>query len=604
MRLVIAGGVDDGKSTLIGRLLFEAGALREDELAAVQKASRRSDHIIDFSLLTDGLESEREQSITIDVAYRYFGTRRKQFIIADCPGHRQYTHNMVTGASTAEAALLVVDARKGSLEQTRRHAFVAWMLGIRNFVVAINKMDLVDFHCDIFESVRNQLSGQIASFMKNGVLHFVPVSALHGDNVSARSQRLSWYKGAPLLRQLEELSAEDQQDSLAFRFPIQTVIRPNQEFRGYAGQIVSGVVRRGQQVLALPSLQRATIREIHVYTQTLEKATAPMCACLTFCDDIALGRGEMLADPQRPPTVSKRLVASLIWMSQTPMALYTSYLIKHTTRTVRGNVVTVRSKLDFNSLGYVPTDTLTANDVGSVELEMHTPLFCDTYKSNRATGRLLIINPYDNNTLAAGLITEVYSGEVVPSIKTGSGRNTNPRQEGLTVWFTGLSAAGKTTICKCVHAELTARGYRTEILDGDDLRKHLNRGLGFSKEDRDENVRRIGFIAELLTRNGIIALVAAISPYRAVRNEVRRRIGRFIEVYVDSPLAVCEERDPKGLYKKARKGELPSFTGVDDPYEIPLEAEIRCETDRETLEACTKTVLTAVLYYIESNTDT
>jgi len=463
-------------------------------------------------------------------------------------------------------------------------------------VVTVNKMDLVNFDQGVFSHIRDQFIDCTTSFINGVTLNFVPVSALEGDNVVQLSARMPWYRGPSLLTLLEELPLERQHKSFAFRFPIQNVIRPNQDFRGYAGQIASGIVRPGQGVIALPSLQRASVQEIHLYTRSLKEAFSPMSVVLSLSDHIDLGRGEMLVDPERMPMISKRVIVSLIWMSQKPLLANSPYLVKHTTQVLCGSVTAVRSKLDLNSFDTIPTNALNFNEVGIVELETHKPLFWDPYALNRSTGSLIIIDPRDNNTVGAGLILEpptegASSKNEAKFAEAGSDR----QHQGITVWFTGLSGSGKTTISNSVYTELVAHGYRVEILDGDDLRKQLNSDLGFSKQDRDENIRRIGFVAQLLTRNGVVALVSAISPYRAIRDEVRCRIGGFLEIYVNAPLTVCEQRDPKGLYRKARAGELPGFTGIDDPYEPPLAPEVQCETDKESLKICTDKVVSAVL---------
>jgi len=587
LRFTTAGSVDDGKSTLIGRLLHDTRGVYEDQLESVRKASRDSNaEGFDLSLITDGLRAEREQAITIDVAYRYFQTPRRKFIIADTPGHEQYTRNMATGASTASLAVILLDTRHGVLQQSRRHAYIAALLGIRKLAVAVNKMDLVDFRRDVFERIRDEF-GAVAAKLGIAEPFFVPVSARDGDNVATRGARTPWYEGASLLEYLETVEVETAGIAGPLRFPVQLAIRPHLDFRGYAGQIVSGRLRVGDRVLALPS-------GLETRVAALEGPEA--CPTVCLADQIDISRGDMLVDPSAPPSVGREFTATLIWMAAEPLRLEAAYLLKHTTRQVCADVRSVRRVMDMRTLDFGPAAELKLNDIAEVEIETHHPIFFDPYKENRATGSFILIDMISNRTVAAGMILEQVGR---PFDKTGwqAEPPAPPKglaHRGLTVWFTGLSASGKTTLCRAVYERLAARGCRLELLDGDTVRKHLSKGLGFSREDRNENIRRIGFVAGLLTRNGVIALAAAISPYRAVRDEVRASIGDFVEVYVNAPLEVCESRDPKGLYRQARAGHLPAFTGIDDPYEPPFDPEVECRTDRETLEECIAKVLGAI----------
>jgi bifunctional enzyme CysN/CysC len=596
LRFLTAGSVDDGKSTLIGRLLYESNGIYEDQLSSVRKASSARNVDLDLSLLTDGLKAEREQGITIDVAYRYFATPRRKFIIADAPGHEQYTRNMATGSSTAELALILVDARKGVLKQTRRHTLIAWLLGIRRMVVAINKMDLVDFDPQAFNSVRDEFS-KFGASLRNTEFHYVPLSALDGENVISSNGRMPWYQGPSLLELLETLPAK-QDAGQDFRFPVQMVIRPNQDFRGYAGQVGSGTVRPGQEVIALPSRQRTTIKEILHYDQQLEEASPPQSVVLTTTDHIDLGRGDMLVSADALPAVSTKITSYLIWMSHTPLRDDTRYLIKHTSRILCGRVSGLNHKIDINTLEKIESETLLFNEIGEVQIDLQSPIFCDPYERNRSTGSFIVIDPHTNDTVAAGMILEAKPVQASDSLEDVASRVA--QQHGVTVWFTGLSGAGKTTICRAVATELLAYGLQVEVIDGDVIRNYLCKDLGFSKHDRDENVRRIAFVAQLLTRNGTVVLVSAISPYREVRDAARRSIGSFLEVYVSTPLDVCEVRDPKDLYQKARAGKIHGFTGIDDPYEPPLNAEIVCNTDRESTRESSVKVVSAVLNHISS----
>ncbi|HET8887545.1 MAG TPA: adenylyl-sulfate kinase [Candidatus Angelobacter sp.] len=600
LRFLTAGSVDDGKSTLIGRLLYESGGVHQDQLDSIRKASARTGSTMDLSLVTDGLKAEREQAITIDVAYRYFSTKKRKFIIADVPGHEQYTRNMVTGASTADAVVLLVEARKGILEQTRRHAYIAWLLGIRRMVIAINKMDLVGFNEAVFRELTEQFRAA-SRFMHNVVTYFLPVSALTGDNVAQHSDKMSWYAGPSLLELLETLPLEEDRNLHDFRFAVQYVVRPNQDFRGYAGQVASGIIRPGDPVVALPSGNTTRIQEILLHTRSLDQAFPPQSVVLTLTDEIDLARGDMLVAPEQPPAVTSRLLAEVVWMSHASLRVNVPYLIKHGTQTLCCSVLSILHRTEVGTLEKTGCDKLCLNEIGLVEIQTHKQLFVDSYAANRATGRFILIDPENNETVGAGMISAPSS---LPQLElhanTGAALPPNllrQNQRGLTVWLTGLSGAGKTTICNALYTELLARGFRVEVLDGDVIRKLFCSDLGFSKLDRDENIRRIGLVAELLTRNGAVVLVSAISPYRAAREEVRSRIGDFIEVYVNTPLEICEQRDPKGLYRKARRGEIAGFTGIDDPYEAPLAPDVECHTDRESLRGCTGKIMAAVLAF-------
>ncbi len=594
LHFLTAGSVDDGKSTLIGRLLFEAGGVRDDELMSISSRSLVNGHRVDLSLVTDGLKAEQEQGITIDVAYRYFSTSRRKFIIADTPGHEQYTRNMVTGASHAQAAVLLIDARKGILPQTRRHSYIIWLLGIKTLIVAFNKMDLVGFDPGTYEQLKRDFC-EFAAALNFRDIQLIPLSALEGDNVVTRSSRMPWYEGPPLLEALERVVRHDDNASEPFRLPVQTVVRASDDFRGYAGQIVSGSVRPREKVLVLPSQRCVSVAQVWRYTEPLSEAVAPMSVTVSLNEHTDLSRGDMLCDPEHPPFQSRRFRAKLVWMSPEPMKTGEPYLMKHTTQTVCMSVLSLMQKTDIGTLREVPAASLRLNEIGEVEIETHKPVFCDRYGDNRATGSFIIIDPIRNNTLAAGIILQPLSSSGDGDYSWLSQVSQKSKRQGLTVWITGLSGAGKTTICRLVHTELLARGIRSEMLDGDVVRQHLSRELGFSKADRDENVRRIGFVAQLLTRNGVVVLVSAISPYRAIRDEIRANIQNFIEVFANAPLNVCERRDPKGLYGKARAGQFRGFTGIDDPYEAPLAPGIECRTDLESIKESVDKVVAAVL---------
>jgi len=571
LRFATVGSVDDGKSTLIGRLLLDTRTVYEDQLDSVRRASRDG---LDLALITDGLRAEREQGITIDVAYRYFCTPRRRFIIADTPGHEQYTRNMATGTSTADLAVVLLDARKGVLPQTRRHAYIAWLLGIREIVLTVNKMDLVGNRESRFQEICQEARSLETRF-PGAAFCFIPVSAANGDNVVRRSCHMEWYAGTTLLEHLESVPTARSAAHSDFRLPVQYVIR-HADFRGYAGQIASGAVRVGDEVRVLPSGRITKVRGIHSFDGDLVEARASMSVTISLAAQLDVGRGDMLVSNVAPPSMTQRIRATLVWMSEKPLSPYRPLLLKHSTQRVCAEVSRIFSKIDIETLEQTPASDLVLNDIGTVEIETHRPLFWDPYTSNRVTGSFILIDPMNNNTVAAGMIMDLPPAELNTTSRNGEA-------QGVTVWFTGLSSSGKTTLSHAVYERLWAKGHKIEILDGDVIRRDISRDLGFSKEDRDENIRRIGFVAELLTRNGLIVLVSAISPYRAVREEVRGRIGRFVEVYVNAPLEICEQRDIKGLYREARTGRLRGFSGIDDPYEPPLAPEVECRTDRESI---------------------
>ena len=583
LRFTTAGSVDDGKSTLIGRLLHDIGGVYEDQVEAARRVSPGS---LDFAFLTDGLQAEREQGITIDVAYRYFGTARRGFIIADTPGHEQYTRNMATGASTAGLALVLVDARKGVLPQTYRHLSIAWLLGIPRILVVVNKMDLAGYREEAFASVRRQFDPLLGK-LEGCAAEFVPVSALEGENVAARSPRMPWFQGGSLLEYLETVPIEPEGGERSpLRLPVQYVVRA--EVRGYAGRLAAGSVRPGDEVLVLPSGQRARIASLLVRPpDSLERAAAPMSVCVSLDRHLDAGRGDMFVDPLQPPASGRRFRATVVWMSETPLEAGRPYLVKHTTQQVCAEATEIVSVLDTATLEAHPAREGRLNEIVDVVIETHRPLFWDPYSANRRTGSFILIDPATNRTAGAGMIRGAAGAQGPATGRAAADAST-------VVWFTGLSSAGKTTLSRAVYERLWAAGARVELLDGDEVRRHVSKNLGFTKDDRDENIRRIGFIAELLARNGVIVLASAISPYRAIREELRARIANFTEVYVNAPLDVCEARDVKGLYRKARAGELPAFTGVSDPYEPPLHPEVECRTDRETLAESVDKVLAAI----------
>ncbi|WIX89582.1 adenylyl-sulfate kinase [Amycolatopsis sp. DG1A-15b] len=576
LRIATAGSVDDGKSTLIGRLLFDSKAIFTDQLAAVERASRdRGEDYPDLALLTDGLRAEREQGITIDVAHRYFATPRRKFIIADTPGHLQYTRNMVTGASTADLALVLVDARKGVLEQSRRHAFLASLLGIGHLVVCVNKMDLVGWSQERFDEIREDFR-RFAMKLDVADLTFVPVSALHGDNVVHRSASMPWYEGTSLLHQLEEVHVASDRNLIDARFPVQYVIRRS-DFRGYAGTIAGGVFKPGDEVVALPSGFTSKVRAVWgPGGQPLEEAFTGQAVAVELADDLDLGRGAMLCRPGNRAESAREVDALVCWFSEraalTPGA---TYAVRHTTTETRGTVERLEYRLDVTTLHRDETaEALSLNDIGRIRLRTRSPLLFDPYRRNRATGGFLLVDEHTGDTVAAGMITGAPVSPVV--WHTAAVRREDRPTRGATVWLTGLSASGKSSVAVELERRLVAAGRPAYLLDGDNLRHGLNKGLGFSPEDRAENVRRVAEVARLFADAGVVAIASLISPYsedRARARAVHEGLP-FVEVFVDTPLEVCEARDPKGMYAKARAGEITGFTGIDAPYERPASPDL------------------------------
>jgi len=609
LRFVIAGSVDDGKSTLVGRLLHDAGALYEDHVEALAKLAQRSgDGRLDLSLVTDGLKAEREQGVTIDVAYRYFMTARRRFIVIDTPGHEQYTRNMATGASTAGLAILLVDAKLGLLTQTRRHAFICSLLGIPRVVLAINKMDLVGHSQARFDQIRGDFE-RFAARLAFKSITFIPISALNGDNIVKRGSAMPWYTGQPLLEHLENVYVGGDRNLVDLRFPVQTVIRAAGE-RWYGGQINSGVMKVGDDVVVLPSHRRSRIRGIALHERRLESAFAPMSVAVALEDDIDVGRGAMLARPRNVPRAVRELEAMLVWMGEQPLRAGAACLLKHGTRWVRASCAEVGYRVDPDTLNRAAGLELGLNDIGRVRFTLFEERFVDAYARNRATGSFIVVDAESNATVGAGMIVEREQDEerlspaaakqriVVPASGKVSAqqRATLLGQRALTIWLTGLSAAGKSTIAAELERRLVEEGRACYRLDGDNIRAGINRDLGFGPDDRRENIRRIAEVARLMNDAGLIAITAFISPYRADRQMARDIIGaeRFLEVHVSAPLEACERRDPKGLYRRARSGEIAEFTGVSAPYEPPEQPHVVLPTAEQSVEACVEQLLAAV----------
>ena len=586
LRFITCGSVDDGKSTLIGRLLYESKLIFDDQLTQLAADSRRvgtRGGELDFALLVDGLAAEREQGITIDVAYRFFSTERRKFIVADTPGHEQYTRNMVTGASTADLAVILVDARKGVLVQTRRHSYLVHLLGIPRIVLAVNKMDLVGYAQQSFAQIVAEYR-EFAGRLGLTDITPIPLSAVHGDNVITLSGNMPWYSGPALLEHLERVEVDSGLARQPFRLPVQWVNRPNAEFRGFAGLITQGAVRRGDRLRVLPSGRESRVARIVVAGGDLESATAGQSVTLTLDAEVDISRGDVLAAADAPPQVADQFEATIVWLQEEPMLQGRTYLMKAGTRTVSATVTPLKHRVNVNTLEHEPAERLELNDIGVCELELDRPIAFESYAESRALGSFILIDRLTNNTAGAGLInfalrrSQNVHWQALDVDKPLRARLKG--QKACVLWLTGLSGAGKSTIANRIEKRLAAAGRHTYLLDGDNVRHGLNKDLGFTAQDRVENIRRVAEVARLMVDAGLIVLVSFISPFRSERRMARELFaaGEFFEVFVDTPLADAERRDVKGLYRKARRGELKNFTGIDSPYETPEAAEIRIDT--------------------------
>jgi bifunctional enzyme CysN/CysC len=584
LRVLACGSVDDGKSTLIGRLLFECGAVPEDVLTVLERDSRRFGTVengLDYALLVDGLSAEREQGVTIDVAYRYFETPRRRFILADAPGHQQYTRNMATGASLADLAILLVDARKGLLAQTRRHAAIAALLGVRQIVLAVNKMDLVGFDQDVFDRIVAEFDTVRESLGRQSV-RAIPVCAREGDNVVAASARIDWYRGLTLLEALEQAEAAGAAFGPA-RLPVQWVVRPDHSFRGYAGTLAGGVLRAGAKLVNALSRTEAKVARIVTADGDLEQAAPGQAVTLVLDREIDASRGDVLAVAPAPEQ-AEQITASIVWMDDTPLFRGRAYLFILGTRAVVATVTEITSRVDIETLADEPARELHLNEIGRVSISLSHPVACEPYAASRELGGFILVDRLTRNTVGAGMVTEITSARSpiywhhldVDQAARAALKSQRP----VVLWFTGLSGAGKSTIANLVEKRLLAQGRHTMTLDGDNVRHGLNRDLGFSEADRVENIRRVAEVSKLFVEAGLIVLVSFISPYRAERMLAREAVGEgeFLEIYVDTPVDECRRRDPKGLYAKADAGVIRNFTGVDAPYEQPLDPEIRLRT--------------------------
>jgi bifunctional enzyme CysN/CysC len=603
LRLLTCGSVDDGKSTLIGRLLYDTHMIYEDQLEKIAKDSKvygTTGDDFDPALLTDGLKAEREQGITIDVAYRYFSTDKRKFIIADCPGHEQYTRNMATGASACNLAVILIDARYGVITQTKRHSFICSLLGIKHVVVAVNKMDLVDWSEDIYDKIKEDYNGFVTRLNFSDI-HFIPMSALKGDNVVTHSENLAWYDGPTFLHHMESVNISTDRNLIDMRLPVQYVLRPNLDFRGFSGTLASGVIRKGDAVASLPSRQESKIKAIYGPDGEIKEAFSPQAITVTLEDEIDVSRGNMIVPVNNIPHIGNEFEAMVVWMHEDAAQSGKSYLIKHTSSMVPGVLTDVRYRVDVNTmkrdkneLEIEKVNALQLNEIGRCHITLHRPIAFDAYERNHATGAFIIVDRLSNITVGAGMIVDrivskpghkkaPVSQNIVrsDSLVSTEDRQQILGQKGSTIWLTGLSGSGKSTVAKQLEKDLIDRGHLCYILDGDNVRHGLNRDLGFSMEDRKENIRRIAEVAALMNDAGVIVITSFISPYISDRASAREVIGdeSFIEVFIDTPIEVCEQRDPKGLYQKARSGEIQQFTGISDPYEAPQDAEITLTTE-------------------------
>ncbi len=631
LRFTTVGSVDDGKSTLIGRLLLDTQNIYDDQLEAIKKVAERKGEELDIALLTDGLAAEREQGITIDVAYRYFQTPKRKFIIADTPGHIQYTRNMVTGASTANLAIILIDARQGILEQSRRHGFIASLLQVSHMIVAINKMDLVDYSQKVFEEIADEYD-EYSRKLDIKDITYIPISALKGDNVVTKSQNTPWFDGSTVLHVLENVHIGSDLNLHDFRFPVQYVLRPDLNFRGYAGKIVAGIIRPGEEIAVLPSGMISKVKTVTTMDGDLEEARAPQSVVLTLEDEIDISRGDMILRRNNLPLVEKNLDAIVCWMGSEPLEVGKNYFIKHTTRTVNAYISKLIYMFDVNTLHRTDTtehnlfselletphstdvSTLMLNEIGRAEFKLTQPIMFDQYNKNRETGSFIIIDPDTNFTVGAGMIRGTVrsiedtihvehkeneeedlpiKAETEREAVSLAEREERYKHKTAVIWFTGLSGSGKSTIAQSLERLLFSTGCHTSLLDWDKLRHGLCKDLGFSNEDRIENIRRAGEVAKVFYEHGSVVLCTFVSPLRCQRDQVRALIpeGRFLEVFVRCSLQTCIQRDPRGLYKRAIDGELPQLTGINSPYEEPLNPDIVLDTEHESIEENLKAIL-------------
>ena len=608
LRFITCGSVDDGKSTLIGRLLYDSKMIYEDHLAKLKKDSAvhgTTGGDFDPALLTDGLKAEREQGITIDVAYRYFSTQKRKFIIADTPGHEQYTRNMATGASTADLAIILVDARHGVLTQTKRHSFIVSLLGIKHVLVAINKMDLVEFGQQRFEEIRDEYK-QFASRLDIPDLHFIPISALMGDNVVDPSENMPWYNGSTLMNFLETVYIGSDKNLQDFRFPVQYVLRPNLDFRGFSGTVSSGIIRKGDEVMVLPSRKTSKVKEIVTFDGNLEEAHAPLSVTLTLEDEIDCSRGDMIVRPGNVPRQRQKLDAMLVWMSDEAMVPGKQYLFKQTTKVATGTISTLRYQVDVNTLHRQDAPTINLNEIGRVSLSLSEPVIFDSYKKNRGTGAFIVVDRISNVTVAAGMIIDrdsedeaddLWSVESEQTEKRGSvtsdEREARFGQKAVSLLLTGLTGSGKTTIAYALERRLFDMGRAAVVLDGVNMRRGLTKELGFTAEEKSENLRRSSEVAKLMNGAGLICVCAFVAPSEDVRQKAAQSVGedQFLTIHLDAPVNVCRERDENGMYAKADAGEISNFPGVSFDYEPPVDPALKLNTAIFSVEECVDKII-------------
>jgi bifunctional enzyme CysN/CysC len=622
LRFTTTGSVDDGKSTLIGRLLYETKSIYDDQYEAIKKTSQRKGFKeVDLAYLLDGLAAEREQGITIDVAYRYFETPNRKFIITDTPGHVQYTRNMVTGASKADCAIILIDARNGVLTQSKRHGFIISLLQIPHLIVAVNKMDLVDYDQQVFNRIAEEYDGYSQKLDIHDIV-YIPVSALKGDNVVGKSKKMPWYDGTTLLHCLENIHVSADRNLVDFRFPVQCVIRPHLDFRGFAGKIVSGTITPEEDVVILPSGKTTKIKSITTYDGELPEAFSPQSVVLSLTDEVDVSRGDMIVRKKNLPHIENSMEAIICWMDEKAMTMTTPYIMKHTARSVKASIAKIVYKIDIDTLHRKPADTFELNDIGRVEIKTATPLFFDPYKINHATGSFILIDPLTNHTVAAGMIRDAIrhiedyqddSAEGGDHIRKSahvvwrdlniapSEREKQNGHNACLLWFTGLSGSGKSTIAMALERRLFARKCKTVLLDGDHLRHGLCSDLGFSPADRKENIRRAGEVAKLFFEQGNIVLCTFISPFKRDRMSLRRLFpeGKFIEIYIKCDVNECLKRDPNGLYKKALSGSIKDFTAIHSPYEAPDHPEITIDTENMSPEKCVDVIEDHLTGYLQ-----
>jgi len=608
LRFLTCGSVDDGKSTMIGRLLHDSKQIYDDHLTTLEKDSKKvgsAGEAIDFSLLLDGLKAEREQGITIDVAYRYFSTPKRKFIIADCPGHAQYTRNMATGASTANLAVVLIDARHGVVEQTKRHSFIASLLDIGHIVVAVNKMDLVDYSEEVYDQIRSDYE-DFASRLEVRNIHFIPMSALLGDNIVEQSPNMPWYMGTPLLEYLQTVHIASDRNLIDMRFPVQYVLRQDMNFRGFCGTVASGILRPGSEVRVLPSGKRTTIKSIHTFEGTVDEAYPPMAVTIATEDEVDISRGDMLVAPNNSPRVSQSFDAAVVWMSEEELDLERHYRIKHCATDAQAEVTSLVYRFNVNTIGREKATTLKLNEIGRLRLETSRPLAFDPYRRNRATGNFILIDTLSNATVAAGMILDRSSEEDL-SDKTKVSTNIRQQvsrvspeertarlgQRPATIWLTGLPKSGKSTIAYGLERHLFDQNLMVHVLDGENLRHGLSENLGFSALDRSEHIRRAASVAKMCNDLGLITVVALVSPYETDRCHARTIVGaeKFFEVHVNAPIEVCEERDTDGLYLAAKNGEIERFTGVSAPYEHPVSPALKINSAETPVDKAVQSIV-------------